>query len=668
MDENKSLQPNGQASHTPQDVEDQKMPLPEKHQDTGGEERVSDESIGKYIPVPPDGGYGWVIMFASFICNVLVDGVCFCFGIFYLEFLEYYGDSKSKTSWVGSVLNGMYLSMGPITSALANKFGCRAVTIAGSIIACIAFFISTYSPNIDILILTFGGLGGMGFGLMYLPAIVMVGYYFEKKRAFATGVAVCGSGIGAFVFAPMCEALLKIYDWKGAVWILAGITLNGVVVGALFRPLEAPAKIEKRQRSGTNENTKAIRSLDNIISSTENGILKTTVPAEVQPRDVVRYRMMYNLIQTIKDEKAVINGDIPKETEEPATEDPTLTMRSMYDLSPSRNQEPDPLKGSSAGYFSSVPDLYVEHKNQRTTKQQIKALSKPIARKDIFYGGSVANLDEYKEANEDLDAYRKSMASIELNKQQGNGNCCKSFCASFQKTIDFSLLLDPVFAIYGLACFLTMTGFYVPFTFLPDYAISEGIKRDNAAFLLSIIGIANTVARVLVGWVSDQSWADCLLINNCALIMGGAVTMMCTLFKSYGLLAGYSTLFGISIAIFVSLRSILMVEMMGLEKLTNSFGLVTMCQGLSAFIGAPIAGWLYDITGEYSASFYVAGACLALAGIICLPLRKIARWQKRKEDEKVLRSRGSVNSKANEYLISNTDINAVPDSHLVTTL
>ncbi len=63
-------------------------------------------------PIPPDGGWGWVIMFASFICNVIVDGVCFSFGIFYLEFLEYFGESKSKTSWVGSVLNGMYLSMG----------------------------------------------------------------------------------------------------------------------------------------------------------------------------------------------------------------------------------------------------------------------------------------------------------------------------------------------------------------------------------------------------------------------------------------------------------------------------------------------------------------------------------------------------------------------------
>ena len=29
--------------------------------------------------------------------------------------------------------------------------------------------------------------------------------YFEKKRAFATGIAVCGSGLGTFVMAPVSQ-------------------------------------------------------------------------------------------------------------------------------------------------------------------------------------------------------------------------------------------------------------------------------------------------------------------------------------------------------------------------------------------------------------------------------------------------------------------------------
>lgn len=35
---------------------------------------------------------------------------------------------------------------------------------------------------------------GVGFGLMYLPSIVIVNFYFLRRRALATGIAVCGSG------------------------------------------------------------------------------------------------------------------------------------------------------------------------------------------------------------------------------------------------------------------------------------------------------------------------------------------------------------------------------------------------------------------------------------------------------------------------------------------
>ncbi len=41
---------------------------------------------------------------------------------------------------------------------------------------------------------------------------------------------------------------------------------------------------------------------------------------------------------------------------------------------------------------------------------------------------------------------------------------------------------------------------------------------------------------------------------------------------------------------FVSLTTIFLVDYLGLEKLTNSFGLLSMVRGLSSMLGAPIAG------------------------------------------------------------------------------
>ena len=65
--------------------------------------------------------------------------------------------------------------------------------------------LSAAADSIVILYFTVGVLTGLGFGLIYLPAIVSVSIYFEKKRAFATGIAVCGSGLGTFIFAPLTK-------------------------------------------------------------------------------------------------------------------------------------------------------------------------------------------------------------------------------------------------------------------------------------------------------------------------------------------------------------------------------------------------------------------------------------------------------------------------------
>jgi len=70
---------------------------------------------------------------------------------------------------------------------------------------------------------------GIGFGLIYLPAVICVGYYFEAKRALATGIAVCGSGVGTFAFAPFSAWMLTVTDWRTANLILAAILLSCAV-------------------------------------------------------------------------------------------------------------------------------------------------------------------------------------------------------------------------------------------------------------------------------------------------------------------------------------------------------------------------------------------------------------------------------------------------------
>lgn len=83
-----------------------------KQRHASGESTLSKDSVTHYIPTPLDGGYGWVIVFASFMNHVIVDGIAFTFGIFYGEFLDYFGGGKGETALVGALLSGFYLLTG----------------------------------------------------------------------------------------------------------------------------------------------------------------------------------------------------------------------------------------------------------------------------------------------------------------------------------------------------------------------------------------------------------------------------------------------------------------------------------------------------------------------------------------------------------------------------
>ena len=49
----------------------------------------------------------------------------------------------------------------PVAGALVNKFGCRPVAMFGAVMSATGFAMSTMSANIDIMMLTYGIVGGM---------------------------------------------------------------------------------------------------------------------------------------------------------------------------------------------------------------------------------------------------------------------------------------------------------------------------------------------------------------------------------------------------------------------------------------------------------------------------------------------------------------------------
>ena len=79
---------------------------------------------------------------------------------------------------------------------------------------------------------------------------------------------------------------------------------------------------------------------------------------------------------------------------------------------------------------------------------------------------------------------------------------------------------------------------------------------------------------------------------------------------------------------FFTLRSVVLVELVGLENLTSAYGLVSLFEGIATIIGAPISGAIGDSVGRFNVTFYIAGGFFILSSLFGLAAQILHRVER----------------------------------------
>lgn len=179
-----------------------------------------------------------VIVFSAFMIQLITFGVAGAIGLYNIEFLDYFKVPVAELSLIGSINIGVFLGAGPLVSLLMRYISYRNVVILGSLISTASLLCIPFLNSIIFMYIVYGVVAGVGFAMAYLPSSVLAGLYFDKHRSLATGIVTSGSGLGGMLFPILVHYLIEYYGWKGSMFILAGLMLQCVVLGALLFPLE----------------------------------------------------------------------------------------------------------------------------------------------------------------------------------------------------------------------------------------------------------------------------------------------------------------------------------------------------------------------------------------------------------------------------------------------
>lgn len=83
-----------------------------KKQDECVSKECDDGVPDPHLTTAPDGGWGWIVVLASFCISIIVDGICYTFGVIKPDLENHFETSSSTTAWAGSLLAGVYLIVG----------------------------------------------------------------------------------------------------------------------------------------------------------------------------------------------------------------------------------------------------------------------------------------------------------------------------------------------------------------------------------------------------------------------------------------------------------------------------------------------------------------------------------------------------------------------------
>ena len=164
-------------------------------------------------------------------------------------------------------------------------------------------------------------------------------------------------------------------------------------------------------------------------------------------------------------------------------------------------------------------------------------------------------------------------------------------------------------------------GFQVIFisTHLPAYVADRGLPAEVGAWTLALVGLVNIVGSIVSGMLGDRFSKKSLL----TLLYLGRAVMIAAFVLTPPSVAGTLT-FGVVMGLVwfsvIPLTTALVAQIFGSQYLGTLSGIVFLSHQTGAFLGAWLGGRLFDVTGSYDITWWIAVALGLVAAALHYPI------------------------------------------------
>lgn len=161
-----------------------------------------------------------------------------------------------------------------------------------------------------------------------------------------------------------------------------------------------------------------------------------------------------------------------------------------------------------------------------------------------------------------------------------------------RRLLDVAVCTDRAFVVYVVTKFLMALGLFVPAILLVNYAKDAGVPDAEAAFLLSIVGFVDIVARPACGALAGLARLrpHVPYLFSLALLANGLTDLISARARTYGTLVAFCIAFGLSYGMVGALQFEVLMATVGAPRFPSALGLVLLVEAVAVLIGPPSAG------------------------------------------------------------------------------
>jgi len=178
----------------------------------------------------------WTQLGLGVAAMVTICGPQYVWTLFTGSLTQALGANLAQLQVTFSVLIVVQTFLSPAQGALIERFGPRVLLSIGTLVTGVSWMLASQASSVWALYLSYGLLGGIGTGIVYIGVVGHMVRWFPDRRGLATGFVAAGYGIGALLFTfPVAESIRAVGHSATLLQFGALFGLAGFLVAQGFR-------------------------------------------------------------------------------------------------------------------------------------------------------------------------------------------------------------------------------------------------------------------------------------------------------------------------------------------------------------------------------------------------------------------------------------------------